>query len=111
MSAPMRQVLKSLFARSLLFGAFWLGLVHDVQGAERVGFFTCWLLIVVHVFSASDIAKQFSPHRVLTPIYLSLDIALTLFLVWHDAPVTALAWLFRSCLLAGAQEQYKAGKP
>lgn len=100
-----------IITRAMLVAGLWAGFVNGVDGAARIGLFMAWALIVISLFANTKHAIEYkvsNPHPVPPPVELTLQLAVLLFLIWHDALVTAAFWTLHILLLMVAREARKA---
>ncbi|PRH82610.1 hypothetical protein [Arenimonas caeni] len=100
-----------ILVHGVLVASLWTGFVDDVEGAARIGLFVCWVLIVLSFFAHSDrVQAKADQDPVPTWLNVVVDVLVLLFLVWHDAVVTAAFWLLHIGLWLSARETRKASE-
>lgn len=100
---------KKWIARSIVASLLWVGFVHDVDGARNVVLFWLWLGAVLSPLSLTkayvmEQAKQDPESAIEKRIGIAWRIAVLLFLVWHGAFASAVAWAFFA-LIFGVREE------
>ncbi len=102
-----------IITRALLVAGLWAGFVNGVQGAANIGLFMAWLLIVLSLLAQTKAVQEAcarDPSPV--PVWLNrtLQMLVLLFLIWHDAVITAAAWGLHAALIDVARQARKASE-